>query len=84
MKMKTTDNLSLREQWQKHEDSLVPPVGDPVALCRRRDAMRRESIGLMLSAAALVTALALTPSSQAAILGPAHAIDIVDSIISMQ
>ena len=82
--MKTTDNLPLRKLWQEHEDSLVPPVGDPVAMCRRRDAMRRENIGLALGAGILVTALALTPSGQAVAFGSAHAIDIVDNIISMQ
>lgn len=82
--MKTTDNLSLHEQWRKHEDSLVPPVDDPVAMCRRRDALRRENIGLALGAGILVTALALTPSGQAVAFGSAHAIDIVDNIISIQ
>lgn len=84
MKKKTTDNLSLREQWQKHERSLVPPVGDPVTMCRRRDVARRETIGLMFGVGVLVAALALTPSSAAATLGSPHASDIVDNIFTMQ
>lgn len=83
MNKKTFDDQTLSNVWREHEERLEPPSADHAALCRRRDALRRENAVLLLGAGFLVAALALMPSETAASLGSAHATHIVDSILSM-
>lgn len=84
MNKKTFDEQTLHNVWIEHEERLEPPSADHAALCRRRDALRRENTALLLGAGFLVAALALTPSDTAASIGSAHATNVVDSIFSMQ